>query len=124
MWCGVDIVAVDRIKKALNGDKGLRFKEKVFTLTEIEYCENKSKGKHERYAARFAAKEAFSKALGRGFDASVHIKEIEVINDQTGKPRIEVHGQTKDVFLGLGCKNIEISISHEKEYAVAFVLIM
>jgi len=131
MWCGVDIVAVERVKKALIGDTGSRFKKKVFTPGEIDYCESKAnnqasdktKGIYQSYAARFAAKEAFSKAIGKGIGAAVNIGEIEIKNDLLGKPRIEISGQTRNLFDDLGCKSIELSISHETEYAVAFVMI-
>ena len=124
MRCGVDIVDVGRIKNALSRDKGKHFKKKVFTQGEIDYCESKIKGMYQSYAGRFAAKEAFSKALGKGLGADVNISEIEVVNDLLGKPRLEIYGHTREVFLELGCNEIELSISHEKEYAVAFVVIV
>ena len=127
MLCGVDIVAVERIKKAVSGENGTRFKTRIFTQREIDYCESKANDKHngmyQSYAARFAAKEAFSKALGKGLGASVNVSDIEIKNDLLGKPRIEICGQTRELFDGMGCLNIELSISHETDYAVAFVII-
>ena len=108
MKIGVDIVEVTRIKNAIEKNNG--FLEKVFTKKEIEYCE-KRKNKYQSYAGRFSAKEAFVKALGTGFNDEVSFKDIEILNDELGKPNIKY----KDY-------NIELSISHEQNYAVAMVI--
>lgn len=103
MEVGVDIVSVERIKKALENEA---FKNRVFTAKEIAYCESK-KNKFESYAVRFAAKEAFSKAMGTGFIDLEH-KDIEILNDSNGKPSLYYKN-----------KVYKISLSHEKEYAIA-----
>ncbi|WP_068267459.1 holo-ACP synthase [Caviibacter abscessus] len=109
MRIGTDIVEVDRIKQAI--EKNNNFKEKVFTKAEIKYCENK-KNKYESYSGRFSAKEAFVKALGTGFTDDISFLDIEILNDENGKPCINYKG-----------KNYDVSISHEKRYAIAMVLI-
>lgn len=108
MGLGIDIVEVERIKKAIETTKG--FREKVFTANEISYCD-KRKNKYENYAGRFAAKEALVKALGQGF-TKYSFLDIEITNDELGKPTINFKG-----------KKIDVSISHEKHYAVAMVII-
>lgn len=107
MQIGIDIVEVSRIKNALEKPK---FKENIFTEKEIQYCESK-KNKFESYAGRFASKEALAKALGTGFN-NLSFLDIEILNDELGKPYIKY----KDY-------EINLSISHEKNYAVAVVLI-
>ena len=150
MKCGVDIVQISRIARAFgeggDGTKtssgsatGERFKEKVFTPREIAYCETRSPslgataptqatprrlGALQSYAARFAAKEAFAKALGTGLGSDVSLCEIEVVNDlASGKPSIWLSGKTQALFTAQGFTQIELSISHEADYAVAFVII-
>lgn len=109
MEIGVDIVRIKRIEEAIL--KNENFKYKIFTQKEIDYCE-KRKNKYESYAGRFAAKEAFSKAYGKGFREGLSFLDIEILNDEYGKPYIK--------YLD---KKIKLSISHEKEYAIATVLI-
>ena len=74
-------------------------------------------------AARFAAKEAFAKALGSGFNSSVHMNEIEILNDCNGKPFVNALGQTKETFLSLGFVKAEVSLSHEEDFAIAMVIL-
>ncbi|HHW47194.1 MAG TPA: holo-ACP synthase [Clostridiaceae bacterium] len=120
--CGVDVVEVERIKRALEKD-GNSFKNKVFTDKEIEYCEKKNSTKYQCYAARFAAKEAVSKAFGTGISNGLSWKDIEVINDPLGKPGVVLSGKGKELYEKLGAVSISISLSHEKEYAVACAVI-
>lgn len=98
------------------------FLEKVFTKNEIEYC-MKRKASSQCFAVRFAAKEAFAKAMGTGFRNGVFLDEIEVINNDLGKPDINLHGQTKKEFEKLNLQKINISLSHEKNYAIAMVVL-
>jgi holo-[acyl-carrier protein] synthase len=117
---GTDLIEVERVKKSVEKISG--FKEKIFTDLEIEYCESK-KRKHEHYAARFAVKEAFFKAIGTGWRNGLSFREIEVINDELGKPEIRLHGKAKDLSVQNKLKKINVSISHIKETAAAVVII-
>lgn len=117
---GVDIIDIHRIKKLVGRDS--RFIEKIFSETEIRYCESKYR-KEVHYAARFAAKEAFFKALGTGFQFGMKWTDISVENDELGKPEIKLEGKTLENFKKKNNKFIRLSISHTKEYAVAFLLI-
>lgn len=114
---GIDIVEIKRIKSIINKRKN--FISKMFTSREIEYCSNK-KNPYPHYASRFAAKEAFLKAVGSGWQGKLKWTEIEVSNDKFGKPGIIVIKTSK--FKGLkNFKRIELTISHDKNYAVALV---
>ena len=118
--CGTDIIEIDRIRESIE-KMGERFVKRVFTKNEIEYCESKKAQKYQHYAARFAAKEATFKAISEELDNknSICWKDFEVINDENGKPRLNI------ICSDLG--NIiskDISISHCKEYAVANVTIL
>lgn len=110
---GVDIIEIDRIAKIIEtyGDQFLR---KVFSETEIAYCNSKAKPA-QHFAARFAAKEAVTKALGTGFTKNLLMKDVEVRNDKNGKPLIYFKGKRK--------KNILVSISHSDHYVVAFAIL-
>jgi holo-[acyl-carrier protein] synthase len=117
---GVDMIDVVRIKKLVDRDS--RFMEKVFTETEIRYCEPKYR-REVHYAARFAAKEAFFKALGTGYRGGMKWTDISVENNELGKPEITLHGKTLENFKKGNYKYTHLSISHTKEYAVAFVIV-
>jgi len=118
---GTDIVNVDRIKKSLKNKKLLY---KLFSKEEILKC-NKLKNSHNCYAKRFAAKEAFSKALGTGISKGINFNEIIILNEKNGKPFLKLDGQTKQTVKKNLKKKIIISltISDEKKYALAFVTI-
>jgi holo-[acyl-carrier protein] synthase len=117
---GVDIIDVARIKKMV--EKGRGFVEKVFTETEISYCGDKYRpGVH--YAGRFAAKEAFLKAMGTGLRGTMAWTDISVENNELGKPGIILAGKTRENFKKNKFQTINLSISHTREYAVAFVII-
>jgi len=117
---GTDLIEVDRVKKSVEKIDG--FKEKIFCPGEILYCETKKK-KFEHYAARFAVKEAFFKAIGTGWRNGLAFNEIEVINDKLGKPEVKLTGKTLEFAEKNKLKKIFVSISHIKETAVAFVVI-
>ena len=119
---GTDIIEIVRIKTILNGDHSESFIERVFTENEIRYCESKYRPEIH-YAARFAAKEAFFKALGTGYRDGMSWKDISVTNDELGKPEIELSGKTLGNFKKKKFSHVHISISHTKEYAVSFVVI-
>lgn len=117
---GTDIIEVARMERHITGNSGL--KEKLFTAREQAYSENKATV-FQHYAARFAAKEAFFKALGTGYRYGMAFHEIEVVNDDLGKPVIHLHGKVKDFIEKEGIRHIHLSISHVKEMASAFVVL-
>ena len=118
---GTDIVSVDRIKKSI---KNKNFLKRLFSKEEISKC-SKLINCNNCYAKRFAAKEAFSKALGTGISDGINFNEIIVLNEKNGKPYIKFEGKTKqNINKKLKKKaKISISLSDEKKYAVAFVTI-
>ena len=119
---GTDIVNISRIKKSLNKNK--KFKNKIFSLNEIKYCEKQS-DKIASYSKRFAAKEAFVKALGTGVTKGISFNEISITNNKNGAPFIELLGKTKTIVKKILKKknNIYLSLSDEKKYALAIVII-
>jgi holo-[acyl-carrier protein] synthase len=119
---GTDIVKVSRIKKIFN--KNNKLKKRIFSIKEIKYCESK-KNKISCYSKRFAAKEAFAKALGTGVSKGISFNEISIYNNKNGAPFIELLGQTKKITQKKIKKKskIYLSLSDEKEFAVAMVII-
>ena len=119
---GTDIVNISRIRKNFNTNK--KFKNRIFSDKEIEYCESKS-NKIASYSKRFAAKEAFVKALGTGISKGISFNEISINNNIYGAPFIELFGKTKVIFKSLTNKKnkIYLSLSDEKKYALAMVVI-
>jgi len=117
---GVDIVKVPRIEKSIT-KLGEKFLQKIFTSAEISYCQSKAYPAIH-FAARFAAKEALSKAIKTGFTQGVCPAQIEVSKEESGNVCLELHGQTKDICAALKIKRLHLSISHEKEMAVAQVI--
>lgn len=113
---GNDIIEISRIEKLCEKYKD-RFKKRVFTEKEIRYCECKGKNKYQSYAARFCAKEAVFKAISDGLNNKYEINwtDIEIINNEKGKPIVNINLD----FI----KDVEISISHIKEYAIATVIV-
>ena len=119
---GTDIVDISRFKKLFNKNK--KIKKKIFSKKEIKYCESRP-NKIASYSKRFAAKEAFSKALGTGISKGISFNEISVTNNKEGAPFIEILGKTKVIFKKLIKKKnkIYLSLSDEKKYALAMVII-
>jgi holo-[acyl-carrier protein] synthase len=117
---GIDVAEVSRIKHVIE-TQGERFLHRVYTENEIAYCEQ-FKNKFERYAGRFAAKEAAMKALGTGWSRGVRWKDVEVARERGRKPTILLAGAAKEIAAGLGVKNIAVSISHTAEQAIAHVI--
>jgi len=117
---GTDIIEIERVKASIDRS-GDTFLNKIFTSDEIEYCESKGKAKWESYAARFAAKEAFTKAVPTEVDKNISWKDVEVIRKHTGKVEIRL----SDLAVQLCNPNwlYHVSLSHHKTSAVAFVLI-
>ena len=119
---GVDMIEVERIQKALEDSRiGKRFRERVFTANEIQYCEKKRRGRYESYAGRFAAKEAVMKALGRGWGSKVSWIDIEVARARSGKPEIVLHNKTARLAEELGIRRWSLSITHTAQHGLAFV---
>ena len=114
---GVDIIEIDRVKKCIEETEG-KFCDRVYTKKEIEYCENKKTQKYQHYAARFAAKEAVFKAISLKIKNKYDINwnDIEILNDENGRPYVNILNQD------IRAEDIDISISHCKEYAVASVI--
>jgi holo-[acyl-carrier protein] synthase len=118
---GIDIAEVDRIEQAI-ARFGDRFKKRVFTTDEILYCESKA-NKTERYAARFAAKEAAMKAIGTGWSRGVTWRDFEVRRLPGGRPTIAFHGRAGEIFAKLGGVRAHLPITHTKQTAMAFVIL-
>ncbi len=116
--CGTDIIEINRIKESIE-ELGEKFLDRVYTKSEIQYCESKNNAKYQHYAARFAAKEAAFKAVSSLLNDKYSIgwKNIEIVNDENGRPKINF------IKTNLQVKDIDISISHCKEYATANVVI-
>ncbi len=115
---GVDVVQLARIKTVIQ-QWGSVFLTKIFTQQEIEYCQSK-KNSEQHFAARFAAKEAMAKALSIGWSQNFRWRDIEVINDSTGKPSIITHDELNK---SLKSKKIFLTISHSESTIIAFVII-
>lgn len=116
---GIDIIEVSRIQKELSKENE-GFKDRVFTKGEITYCESQA-SKAQNYAARFAAKEAFFKALGTGWSKGFAWTDVEIMRDDLGKPYIITHGKTKDFLREKNISTIHVSLSHIKDTATAIV---
>jgi holo-[acyl-carrier protein] synthase len=112
---GSDIIEIDRIKKSSENPGFIR---RVYTVREQEYCLSKVRGE-QHFAARFAAKEACIKAFGRGFS----FQDIEVINDENGKPELLLSGKAREAAIELGVKKSFLTLSHCQGTAIAFVLL-
>ncbi|HEX4004030.1 MAG TPA: holo-ACP synthase [Candidatus Acidoferrales bacterium] len=117
---GLDIAEIDRIEAAIMRH-GAPFLERLFTPREVAYCES-HKNKYERYAARFAAKEAAMKALGTGWAQGVRWRDIEVTREPGGKPTLRLEGAAAQIAQRMGVKNISLSITHSGNLALAEVI--
>ena len=117
---GTDIIEVARMEKMVV--KGRQYLETIFTEKERDYCKTKAR-KSEHYAARYAAKEAFLKALGTGWRDGLAFCDIEIINDDLGKPQVFLYGEVKKIFDHHQIRRTSISISHIKEIAIAIVIL-
>ncbi|MBR4903571.1 MAG: holo-ACP synthase [Selenomonadaceae bacterium] len=115
---GTDIIEIERVKKAV-GKK--IFRDNVFTEIEQDYCESRGKNSAASYAARFAAKEAFFKALGTGIFTS--LKDVETVKDYLGAPKINLRGKAKSLADDKCVKKISVSLSHSREFATAICVL-
>ncbi len=118
---GTDIIEVKRIEQRLSNNEMLL--QRLYTMRERSYCETKNIVKYQCYAARFAAKEAFFKAIGTGYRYGMAFYEIEVLNNELGKPYINTTGKVLEFINKNKITDIHLSISHLKEMANAFVVL-
>ena len=118
---GVDLAEVPRIRASIERF-GARFIERIYTPAEIAYVERKA-NRWERYAARFAAKEAGMKAIGTGWKRGVRWRDFEVANLPSGKPTLRLHGVAADVADKLGVRNVSLSLTHTAELGMAHVIL-
>src|SRR5579862_6061262 len=118
---GIDLCEVERIEKAMTAPHGARFRERVFTAGEIAYADSKANWA-ERYAARFAAKEAGMKALGTGWQHGVSWHDLEVVNLASGRPTLRLHGKAAQIAERLGVRNVSLSLTHTVRQGMAFVI--
>jgi holo-[acyl-carrier protein] synthase len=118
---GVDLAEVPRIRASIERF-GARFVDRIFTPAEIAYVERKA-NRYERYAARFAAKEAGMKAIGTGWKRGVTWQDFEVANLPSGKPTLRLHGVAAAIAAHLGVRNISLSLTHTAELGMAHVIL-
>jgi holo-[acyl-carrier protein] synthase len=119
---GVDMIEVERVQRALSRlGTGDRFRQRVFTESEIAYCESRGRPRYQSYAARFAAKEAMMKALGTGWNRHVGWNDIEVLRQRGRAPMIVLHGKAAEFAGRCGITRIHLSLSHTASFAIAFV---
>ena len=118
---GVDVIEIKRIEDLINNypDHAIF---KIFTKNEIYYCETQ-KFKYNSYSARFAAKEAMMKALGRGLRNGINWKDIEIVHSAYGKPMINLYGKALELAQNLNAQSVEVSLSHSKTMAIAMVVL-
>jgi len=117
---GIDIIEIERVAEKLSKNNG--FKEKIFSVNEIRYCESTANAM-QSFAARFSAKEAFLKATGNGLTLSYGLNEIEIVNEENGNPKLLLHGNIKTIAQKNNWNRIHVSLSHSKETACAIVII-
>lgn len=118
---GVDLAEVLRIRAAIERHGG-RFIERIYTSPEIAYVERKA-NRFERYAARFAAKEAGMKAIGTGWKRGVTWRDFEVVNLPSGRPTLRLHGVASEIAQQLGVRQISLSLTHTAELGMAHVIL-
>ncbi len=118
---GIDIVEVYRIRETIS--RTPRFVERVYTASERAYCEAKGAAAAQSYAARFAAKEAFLKALKTGWRGKITWHDMEIQSDADGVPTLKIEGEARKILENLGANKIHLSLSHTTEHAVAQVIL-
>ncbi|CAD7773078.1 MAG: Holo-[acyl-carrier-protein] synthase [Candidatus Methanoperedenaceae archaeon GB50] len=118
---GVDLVYIPRVMKLLER-WGERFRQRIFTEREIKYSFSKKLFQYE-LAARIGAKEAFAKALGLGWRQGLRWKDVEVVNLNTGQPVLNLYGRAQEICNEIGIKNCFVSLTHDRDYAVAVVIL-
>jgi holo-[acyl-carrier protein] synthase len=118
---GIDIIEVYRIRETIS--RTPRFLERVYTKCERDYCETKGAAAAQSYAARFAAKEAFLKALKTGWRGKITWHDIEIVSAESGVPSLKIEGEARNILENLGSNKIHLSLSHTTEHAVAQVIL-
>lgn len=118
---GIDLAEVPRIRQSIERYRD-HFIQRIYTPQEIAYVERKA-NRFERYAARFAAKEAGMKAIGTGWRQGVRWHDFEVLNLPSGRPTLRLHGVAAQVAERLGVRNVSLSITHTAEVGMAFVVL-
>ena len=118
---GIDVEEVARIREAMERH-GRRFVDRIFSPAEIAYVERKA-NRFERYAARFAAKEAGMKAIGTGWRRGVRWLDFEVANLPSGRPTLRMHGEAAAIAQGLGVRNVALSLTHTAQQGMAIVIL-
>lgn len=121
MYVGIDIIEIKRIERLFSVNED--FLRRIYTEKEVEYCKQK-KNKYQHFAARFASKEAMFKALGTGWVGNMKWTDIELLNDEMGRPYLNLYGSVKEMAEKKHIDNISVSLSHCKEYAIAQVLLV
>jgi holo-[acyl-carrier protein] synthase len=117
---GIDIAEVPRIRAAVERF-GQRFIGRIYTPAEVAYVERKA-NRFERYAARFAAKEAGMKALGTGLRHGVRWRDFEVVNLRSGRPTLQLHGRAREIADHIGVRQISLSLTHTADTGMAYVI--
>jgi holo-[acyl-carrier protein] synthase len=118
---GIDIVEVYRIRETIS--RTPRFVERVFTEKERAYCDAKGMAAAQSYAARFAAKEAFLKAIKTGWRGKITWHDVEIVSGENNVPSLEIRGEAQKILENLGANQIHLSISHTTEHAVAQIIL-
>ncbi|MCC6342294.1 MAG: holo-ACP synthase [Bryobacterales bacterium] len=118
---GIDLAEVSRIREAMER-YGNRFRDRIYTAREIAYVERKA-NRYERYAARFAAKEAGMKAIGTGWRGGIRWQDFEVLNLPGGKPELHLHGVAAEVAARLGVRRVSLSLTHTAGQGMASVIL-
>ena len=121
MYVGIDIIEIKRIEKLFSANED--FLRRVYTEKEVEYCKQK-KNKYQHFAARFASKEAMFKALGTGWVGNMKWTDNELLNDEMGRPYLNLYGRVKEMAEKKRINNISVSLSHCRDYAIAQVLLV
>jgi holo-[acyl-carrier protein] synthase len=119
---GIDLCEVGRLRRALAGQAGTRFRQRVFTTGEQVYCDARGRGRIASYAARFAVKEAVAKALGTGFRDGVAWCDVEVVRDGERAPELALHGEAARMAECLGIARWHLSLTHTATMAAAVVV--
>jgi holo-[acyl-carrier protein] synthase len=117
---GTDIIEIKRMKKMVA--RGRLYLETIFTKNEIDYCEAKAR-KFEHFAVRFAAKEAVLKAMGTGWRGGLAFSDIEIMHEESGKPKVFVRGEVSKFFDQYRIRQTSISLSHTREIAIAITIL-
>jgi len=118
---GIDIIEIEKLREAIKRGKE-RFIRRVFTDLEMDYC-NRKRSRYQHFAVRFAAKEAFMKALGTGWQNGIRWRDIETLNDRLEKPGLNLFGKAKELASEMKVKKIHVSLSHFEKYAIAQVIL-